>query len=88
MNAQVPVPDHEMAQIYARVFSTPEGRKVLDHITDRLCLLNTPIVASDALSMAAHVAARNLGLRIKHMANGSLVLASINVTTSKETNRE
>jgi hypothetical protein len=89
MSGEIPVPDQEMAQIYGRVFGTSEGRKVLAHITERLCLIETPIPlaqsGNDPLALAAHVSARNIGLRIKHMATGSILSAKVPVATQKET---
>ena len=77
--------NHDMAMIYHNVFSTHDGRLVLDHILNQVCLINTPIMTTSDINMASQVGARNIGLIIKQMALAPLTGPRPTVLTKKET---
>ena len=84
MTASVATANHDMAMMYHYVFATAEGQMVLYHILNRVCLLDTPILATCELDMAGKVAARNLGLLIKSLATAPLVVSRPIVVMKKE----
>lgn len=85
MTAAVATANHDMAMMYHYVFGTAEGQMVLDHILNRVCLLDTPILATCELDMAGKVSARNLGLLIKSLATAPLTVPRPTVLMKKET---
>jgi len=87
MSAPVATANQDMAMVYHAVFSTPQGRIVLEHILNRVCALDTPITTvGGELNMASQVGARNIGLIIKALATAPLTSVRPNVQTEKPTN--
>ena len=82
--SSVATANQDIAMAYSKVFGTPEGKLVLEHILTRVCLLDAPIVITSELSMASQVGARNIGLIIKSFALASITVSRPNVVTEKE----
>ena len=82
--SEVASANHDLAMIYHKVFSTHEGRIVLEHILNHVCALDTPIMATSDLNMASQVGARNIGLIIKKMALAPMTGPRPTVLTEKD----
>lgn len=62
------IEDYELRKTYARLFSTPDGVKVLDHIVQNICGVDAVVqVATDAQAFEV-LARKNVGLMIARLA--------------------
>lgn len=64
--AHEPLTELKIAQIYRRVFSTPEGQVVLADICYRLCGIGNGMWDRDPAVMAHKAARRDIGEQIAH----------------------
>lgn len=59
-----------IAEAYRHVFSSAEGRIVLDHIVQRLCGVDNNLFVASDHGLAYNLARRDVGLEIARLAEG------------------
>ena len=62
------IEDYELRKAYARVFSGPDGEKVLDHIVQNICGVDAIIQYANDVQAFAALERKNVGLMIARLA--------------------
>lgn len=62
------IEQHLLASAYRNTFATPEGRKVLDDICQRLCGLDAVVAYNDPTHAVAILERQNVGKQIAALA--------------------
>ena len=75
-------PDTEViGDAYRKVFGTPDGEIVLDHIVQVLCGVDNNLFAPDPYGLAYNVARRDVGIEVARLAEGLAMRAKPEVKT-------
>lgn len=61
---------HALARAYSNVFTTPEGRAVLNDIVQRICGVDAIVTASEPMHAVAILERANVGKQIAALAAG------------------
>lgn len=58
------VTNQDLQDKYKRVFGSPEGKEVLEHILRSCCMTESTFVAGDALTSAHNEGRRSVGIHV------------------------